>query len=565
MTSYTVTEVDAMLEKFPAAPEPIRGEPNLVEMHRVLKHMRLCSQTHRTPLSSTNMLFLVLPQPLFAQYTNEPYPTDDANYPAADAIPNLDEAIDAADRETIRVEWQLQNKTHQDVKNMNAALVSRFLSLIEPMYKMEYETALLSTPNPTFLTAFQHFVDAYGQVDSAERLANRKRMGRQWNPATGFEAFIQQITDGIEYAAYAQGPIADSDIVDIAEYVMRECGQYPDIFEKWSERNQADRTWANFKTFWREKLRLRKRVGVPANALGYGMGAQSIGSNDDAIDAEANRQFEESVQNFAAANNATQSSIANLTQTNANLQTNVANQMNMLGQQMNAMQQMMCQLAMNASMPPPAMNQMQFQPQGQQQQRNNNNRQRNRGGYNGGYTQAAQNLPPQFNGSYGTNSNSSNQRNYIKRFENWEYCSTHGGDVPDGHNSMTCTKPGPSHNYYATRQNYMQVGGSRRGMHKNILPSAVGRQGATTNRQRQQQQQPAQQQRPAMPMPMQQPMMPPTMTPNQARAMPPTMPFAAPMMMQPQPQQTMMMPQPGQMMMPPNNNQWTPMGYNANM
>ena len=61
----------------------------------------------------------------------------------------------------------------------------------------------------------------------------------------------------------------------------------------------------------------------------------------------------------------------------------------------------------------------------------------------------------------------------MKRFENWNYCHTHGGDIDDQHNSITCIKPGPAHNRNATRQNTM--GGSTGGMHKTILPSASGR------------------------------------------------------------------------------------------
>ncbi len=62
----------------------------------------------------------------------------------------------------------------------------------------------------------------------------------------------------------------------------------------------------------------------------------------------------------------------------------------------------------------------------------------------------------------------------IKCFENWNYCSTHGGDVDNYHTSATCSRPGENHQCTATGTNTM--GGSMRGMHKTILPSAAGRQ-----------------------------------------------------------------------------------------
>ena len=60
-----------------------------------------------------------------------------------------------------------------------------------------------------------------------------------------------------------------------------------------------------------------------------------------------------------------------------------------------------------------------------------------------------------------------------KRWENWNYCHTHGGDVDDTHRSASCRNRGPAHNPNATRANIM--GGSIAGMHETIVPSAFGR------------------------------------------------------------------------------------------
>jgi hypothetical protein len=49
--------------------------------------------------------------------------------------------------------------------------------------------------------------------------------------------------------------------------------------------------------------------------------------------------------------------------------------------------------------------------------------------------------------------------------------------VDNYHTSATCSRPGENHQRTATRTNTM--GGSMRGMHKTILPSAAGRQAPT--------------------------------------------------------------------------------------
>ncbi len=61
----------------------------------------------------------------------------------------------------------------------------------------------------------------------------------------------------------------------------------------------------------------------------------------------------------------------------------------------------------------------------------------------------------------------------IKCFENWNYCSTHGGNVDNYHTSAARSRPGENHQRTATRTNTM--GSSMHGMHKTVLHSAAGR------------------------------------------------------------------------------------------
>jgi hypothetical protein len=61
----------------------------------------------------------------------------------------------------------------------------------------------------------------------------------------------------------------------------------------------------------------------------------------------------------------------------------------------------------------------------------------------------------------------------FKQFENWNYCSTHSGDIHNSHTSTSCQNPEPSHNPNTTRTNTM--GGSTVGLHKTILTLASRR------------------------------------------------------------------------------------------
>jgi hypothetical protein len=107
-----------------------------------------------------------------------------------------------------------------------------------------------------------------------------------------------------------------------------------------------------------------------------------------------------------------------------------------------------------------------------QQQRTLNNHNKRNCGRQGSSCGFSQQPTMSFGGTGGSQQHTLCPPTPYKRWENWDYCHTHNGDVDDTHTSMTCGKPGPTHNLNATRANIM--GGLVVGMHKTILPLACG-------------------------------------------------------------------------------------------
>ena len=94
------------------------------------------------------------------------------------------------------------------------------------------------------------------------------------------------------------------------------------------------------------------------------------------------------------------------------------------------------------------------------------------GGSNGGGGSSFPQQPTWFGGNGAGAQQPTRPPTPYKRWENWNSCHTHGGDVDDTHTSASCGNQGPTHNPNATRANIM--GGSIAGMHKTTLPSACG-------------------------------------------------------------------------------------------
>ncbi len=132
--------------------------------------------------------------------------------------------------------------------------------------------------------------------------------------------------------------------------------------------------------------------------------------------------------------------------------------MSMQGQ-LQAMQQF-CMVLQQQQLPPPT-----YAPQQQHRGRRGSLSRNDPGGAGRGYPATAYQQPTMVQHHLQPSTP-------FKRFNNWNYCSTHGGDIHNTHTSGMCRHPGPSHNPSATRANRM--GGSTAGLHKTILPSATG-------------------------------------------------------------------------------------------
>jgi hypothetical protein len=230
--------------------------------------------------------------------------------------------------------------------------------------------------------------------------------------------------------------------------------------------------FAAFRSFWETAINIGSFTATPALQHGYGM--NTIEDNQSAA------YLTDAVFNFGAACAAMQESLHNKNTSINAMQGKIQTLCNKLGNQP------------PASMPqyPQHTNQRhwargsqcgQQQNQGQQQQPSGSSGGTNNGGRQNGLYRDNGNSSGGNPGSRMTfNSGSgsypahgtSNPPSPIKKFNNWNYCHTHGGNIYNNHTSTTCAQPGVNHQHAAIRSNTM--GGNNKGLLENILPGATG-------------------------------------------------------------------------------------------
>ena len=197
-------------------------------------------------------------------------------------------------------------------------------------------------------------------------------------------------------------------------------------------------------------IALVNQTAAPALQHGYGMAAM----DDDASIAS----YSELLVNFGAVYAAMQESMKSQATTMAAMQgqlTNIQKFCMAVGQQ-----------------PTPNI----YAPAQQQHTFNNSRDRHNGGGHNnsggGGNGGGTFQQPAWFGGNGSSTQQPTRPPTPYKRWENWNYCHIHGGDIDDTHRSALCGNRGPTHKQNTTRANMMD--GSIAGMHKTILPSACG-------------------------------------------------------------------------------------------
>ncbi len=79
---------------------------------------------------------------------------------------------------------------YQDCVHMNAALVERFLSLVEPQYREEVNDELCNNPKVKFLEFFEYFRNSYGDTSEAKQEGNRANMKKNGTRTKDLQYYV---------------------------------------------------------------------------------------------------------------------------------------------------------------------------------------------------------------------------------------------------------------------------------------------------------------------------------------------------------------------------------------
>ena len=446
MSEHGTTTIAAMMSAFPVKPPTRDGRPDLKYLlFPCLRHICSCAMSHRTPGQPMGKLYLALRQQSYGLHTAQPYPQRTPD-PGETAVYQGNET--ATQRKAIDNTFEVAYKRHHDENTMDQALISRLYALLDEDHAQTLRDNVSRIPNPTFHEVFDNAVRKWGQTTPQSRLDNINALTAPWDAAEGVDKLFRRLRDCANYAQFAGHPIQDAMLVDSALICIQRTQAYTQAYLDFKQ--EVDQSFGALIVFFDEAENNRNEVVTEAGSMGYGMAATDSLTDDD----DTTQQFRRTLTDFAASMAANEKEYTERSNAAATQQQQMAAALQQMQQ---SLSQLNAQMAM-AARPGPQQQQQQFLPQQQQ----------------------CQPVPPFQQQPFQPQQQPWQQRQQqqpqrppnVKRFENWNYCWTHGCDLPDGHTSATCYKPAQGHQFQATHNNPM--GGNPKNSHKTVLPSQAG-------------------------------------------------------------------------------------------
>jgi hypothetical protein len=432
-----------------------------------------------------------------AHHFNRPiYPGEAPAYP-----------IGATDqqRDDLLLAWQQHTKTYLTCQRVEQILLSMLENAVEDTYLTGIHDPAHGFGARSIIDVFQYLFRTYGQIGPDEILANQQKLTQPVDPHQPMAILFKQIEDCQKFAAAGQVAITPQQVLKAAETLILQTGKYVSAYREWIALDPVHKTYHNFKLRMNQEYQLQNTMTTTARDAGYHHANAAINPDDETSLASAAHEF-------AAASASDRAAFEQLTSTNGVLNEQLANmaiQNQQIQQQMQQLQQHVMYMA-TAAPPPPAYHH-QRPSHGHGAGRGGRNRQRQHRhtptpptapyqhpppgfppaaapapssyqptyqGYQPPPTQPpampaygqGQGLPPYqqppFMGSTWPPQPPGPPRHpNAKRYNNMNYCWTHGFDVSDRHTGMSCQRPAsPYHQPQATRQNTM--GGSQKDINR---------------------------------------------------------------------------------------------------
>ena len=171
----------------------------------------------------------------------------------------------------IKNTWEYKEKQANNCKEMNKALIERFLSLLDNHYHIKFTREFIKNQSVPFKEVFIYYTEQYGSTDGDNQLENQQRMLAEWHPSQRFHIQVNQLKEGLLNGSMIGAPIDNKRTVNIRLKCTKQCGLFSTAYGEWIAKD--DQSFKQFKTFWKLKYDLLRKTTQAVGQYSYGSNA----------------------------------------------------------------------------------------------------------------------------------------------------------------------------------------------------------------------------------------------------------------------------------------------------
>jgi hypothetical protein len=374
--------------------------------------------------------------------------------------------------------YELMKQDCAIADNVEGILLAQLENAIENAYLASLHDVAHGFAGRSVLDVLTELYRLFGSISAQRVNTMLHKMTEPVDPNAPISIAFKQIDDAAKYIAASGRAVAPNTIVNAAETVLMQTGRYKDAFRRWIPKDPTQKTYHHLKNFFTDEYRLLNQLQETTQGAGYNVEApideESLGS---------------AVQDFAAASASDRAAFETITNSNAMLAQQLAAAMQgqqAMQAQMAQLQQQFCMAALGNNTPqrpnhrrnqqqpraPFPTNQPMYpqhpapvQPPQYRQQMPQIQQAPNMPPMQQPI-QPMQHMPPPFQQQQPAYQQQHQQQQYqrgnnprrppgAKRYQNQNYCWSHGFDIADNHHSGACRQQRQGHQGYATRFNSM--------------------------------------------------------------------------------------------------------------
>ena len=263
--------VDDIVGKFPHKKLPvIQGEPTYATINDVMQIMYANAAAVPTSLGGGKHghIGLVMKDSLYATISPDAFIVPEPPGPFPHFSPQV--RYTQVQRDDIVRQHKEAMRIANNCINVDLALKAQLCEAVQDIYLEEKHNRYTGYLNVSTKELMDHLLKRYGKITDGDLQINKEKMNEPLDPSIPIDMYFKRLDDCMQYAADADMPFSERQILQTAYHAMHASGLYTDACSKWRKRNENTKTWIAFKTtFASEYHDLKEQQHFNASSMGY--------------------------------------------------------------------------------------------------------------------------------------------------------------------------------------------------------------------------------------------------------------------------------------------------------